>query len=318
VYEVIWYASHAQTRRVDPKIPEFKWHIIKENEPFRVEGLDFDITPIAVHHGRLFTDETDPLRHMPNDSPERSGATTPSRQSPAPGSTNPAVARPIPNIKSTSAKPRPYICLGFIFWDFMVYISDVSYIPEDVWEAIRPSTLVSDDWSKPNKLVTVPSSLNLNAQTRRFKVLVVDCLRLQPHTSHFGIQVSMSYVGSTNYYYFLNAVFRTLLTQPNELTHKEHIWLGLAILLLIPVSLHLPVHALVLAADAMNNVSDWETIGKYLEGKQLTDREMKRQHISEALQVLPPQQDGDGIWIRPAYDGLRLFANDTDVWEDQL
>ncbi|CCO32730.1 alpha-1,2-mannosyltransferase [Rhizoctonia solani AG-1 IB] len=34
-------------------IPQFKWHIIENNRPLRLDGIEFDITPINVYHGNL-------------------------------------------------------------------------------------------------------------------------------------------------------------------------------------------------------------------------------------------------------------------------
>ncbi|KAG8763831.1 hypothetical protein FRC11_011500 [Ceratobasidium sp. 423] len=272
-------------------IPEFRWHIIKENEPFRVEGIDFDITPIAVHHGRLFTTETEVARdmHTPNDTPIPSGTVTPARaqlkttthKSSLPGSQRNSIEitepgdpisvdamnvtarklspkhKPIasagltPPNHASVAKPNPYLCFGFIFGDFMVYMSDVSHIPDDAWKTIH---------SKPpafSNLKDSSSSSDPATQTRRFKVLVIDCLKLEPHTSHFGIQGAL---------------------------------------------------------DTAKRV-DWGIIGEYIEGRKLSDTQLERPNVAAAIGILP---QGEGVWIRPAYDGLRLFGNKEEVWEDPL
>ncbi len=56
------------------------------------------------------------------------------------------------------ASIQPYNCFGFKIQNEIAYISDVSFIPEDVWPLLE----------------SIP-------------VLALDCLRLEPHTSHFGI-----------------------------------------------------------------------------------------------------------------------------------
>lgn len=225
--------SHSTLCTYTLQIPEFKWHIIKENEPFRIEGLDFDITPIAVHHGRLFTNEGEIPGHPPlYDTPSGSGTASPSpaysssnhksnllgssqygstesleynslstsavvnsaasKLSLAPRPTNTAPL-PLPShVKSAPPKPRPYLCFGFIFGDFMVYISDVSHIPEDAWRTIESSLSAPDGSNQSGELVENSLSLlSLGSRANRYKVLVVDCLKLEPHTSHFGIQVSI-------------------------------------------------------------------------------------------------------------------------------
>ncbi|KAG9073701.1 hypothetical protein FS749_014759 [Ceratobasidium sp. UAMH 11750] len=86
-------------------VADFKWHIIEENKPFKIEGMDIGITSVAVHHGRQ----------------------APHKQS---DSTNVGERGAIP-------PPEPYICFGFMFADILVYMSDVSHIPEKAWEVIK-------------------------------------------------------------------------------------------------------------------------------------------------------------------------------------
>lgn len=59
-------------------------------------------------------------------------------------------------------KIHPYFCFGFLVQDAIVYMSDVSLIPEEAWAVIRSGGQKS--------------------------VLVIDCLRLRGHTSHMGIR----------------------------------------------------------------------------------------------------------------------------------
>lgn len=105
-----------------------------------------------------------------------------------------------------------------------------------------------------------------------------------------------------------------LLAQRGKSMRKEHTWLALVTeyLMLVSLSWSYGHSDIWLAGD----VSDWETIGEYLEGKQLERPEMGRENVLEALRILPPRQGSETIWIRPAYDGLRLCANKKDIWED--
>ncbi|CAE6412496.1 unnamed protein product [Rhizoctonia solani] len=287
-------------------IPEFRWHIIKENEPFRVDGVEFDITPIVVHHGRLFTTETEGYGNTltPSDTPVHSGAATPAMvqlKSATPKSSLPSSQRnsveiseqgnpvsvetvnmaalklspkrkPVASSKlsppnqAPAAKYQPYLCFGFIFGDFMVYMSDVSHIPEATWETIH---------SKPPALSSLRdsgSSSNLVAQARRYRILVIDCLKLEPHTSHFGIQDAVEAAKRVNAHRAYMVGFG------HRITHN-----------------------------------DWDTIGEYLEGKKLSNAQLERPNVVEAMRILP--QRSEPIWIRPAYDGLRLFGNEEEVWE---
>ncbi|CUA72366.1 Putative hydrolase C777,06c [Schizosaccharomyces pombe 972h-] [Rhizoctonia solani] len=285
-------------------IPEFRWHIIKENEPFRVEGVDFDITPIVVHHGRLFTTETEGML-TPNDTPIPSGAATPPNTQSKPGiiksglsspQRNPIeisgqgdpvlvdavnmaslklspkykpITRLMPPSQSPTTKFKPYLCFGFIFGDFMVYMSDVSHIPDDTWETIHSR---SPSLGSPK---SSGSSSDLAAQTHRYKLLVVDCLKLEPHTSHFGIQ------GALNTAKRVNAHRTYMVGFSHRITHD-----------------------------------DWNIIGDYLEGMDLDDKQLERPNVGAAIRILP--QRDEPVWIRPAYDGLRLFGNKEGVWEDSF
>lgn len=72
---------------------------------------------------------------------------------------------PIETLEVTpqTSKIHPYICYGFKIQDRLIYISDVSHIPDDTW------SLLKRDQNGP------------------YPVLVLDCLRLIKHTSHFGV-----------------------------------------------------------------------------------------------------------------------------------
>ncbi|CAE6432985.1 unnamed protein product [Rhizoctonia solani] len=285
-------------------IPEFRWHIIKENESFRVDGVDFDITPIAVHHGRLFTTENEEPGNVqtPNDTPIPSGTATPARAPPNPTahhSSRPSsqrssveiieqgdptavealdagaprlspkyksmsIARISPSNHVPTAKPKPYLCFGFIFGDFMVYMSDVSHIPDDAWKTIHSKYPVSS-----NLNVSSPGC-DLIAQNR-YKVLVVDCLKLEPHTSHFGLQDALDTAKR------INAHRTYMVGFSHRITHD-----------------------------------DWDTIGEYIEGRKLEDTQLNRPNVAQALRILPPPGEKT-VWIRPAFDGLRLFGNRETV-----
>ncbi|KAG8748051.1 hypothetical protein FRC10_009803 [Ceratobasidium sp. 414] len=282
-------------------IPEFRWHIIKENEPFRIEGVDFDITPIAVHHGRLFTnDETGPpgFTPTPNDTPGISRAVTPSKSYLGPGSTESLDRRsplsPLqndqslgsleaasthiaaPQPRSLLAKPKPYMCYGFVIGDVMVYISDVSYIPQDAWQTIELSVPTGRQDAKLSESMEALSTNDAGlARSKRYRLLVIDCLKLEAHTSHFGLQ------GTVEAARRLNAQRAYMVGFGHGIPH-----------------------------------SDWVSIGKRLGGKELGEEEVQRPHVTKALEMVPAGE-AEGIWIQPAYDGLRLFANGTDIWDEE-
>ncbi|KLO05756.1 hypothetical protein SCHPADRAFT_946650 [Schizopora paradoxa] len=152
-------------------VPEFKWHIISDRVPFEIEDTGIKITPFAVHHGRFFG-KSPPPGNLPTPASE----TMSGRNSPA-----------LPLIPDTIVfnKPlsiQPYLCLGFKIEDALIYMSDVSYIPEDVWASLIPS--------RTGGGAPLP-------------VFVVDCLNMHPHTSHFGLRetvAAMRRMGATRSY----------------------------------------------------------------------------------------------------------------------
>ncbi|KDN49097.1 hypothetical protein RSAG8_02450, partial [Rhizoctonia solani AG-8 WAC10335] len=113
-------------------IPQFKWHIIEAHKPLRLDGLDFDIIPVDVYHGNLPTP-----RHTSLSDPGAIQA------------------------------PDPYLCFGFIFGTLMVYMSDVSGIPDRTW-----NTIEALGGSGPHP----------------YQIFAVDCLRLTRLVAHFGVK----------------------------------------------------------------------------------------------------------------------------------
>lgn len=103
-------------------------------------------------------------------------------------------------------------------------------------------------------------------------VFVLDCLRLQPHTSHLGIAEAITVARRMG-------AARTYLTGfGHEVSHDEY-------------------------------VSITETVGgKTPDEAQLTPTERA------ALALVPP---GDAIWVRPAYDGLRVFVSGDKEVQDE-
>ncbi|PFH54760.1 hypothetical protein AMATHDRAFT_72527 [Amanita thiersii Skay4041] len=168
-------------------VPEFKWHIIYDKTPFEIGDTGIRITPFAVQHGRIFTAAPavacipTPASTVPS-SPKIEEATLPIKQ--------PQVAN---GVKMNRALDiiQPYMCFGFKIQDQIAYISDVSHIPEDAWSLLES-----------------------------LSVLILDCLRLRSHTSHFGLEDSLRAARRIN-------ASRTYWTGfGHEVSHDEYITLG--------------------------------------------------------------------------------------------
>lgn len=96
-----------------------------------------------------------------------------------------------PRRDGVSLPSQPYTCFGFKIQNEIAYISDVSFIPEDVWPLLK----------------SIP-------------VLALDCLRLEPHTSHFGIAEAVKTVRRVE-------AGRTYLTGfGHNVSHEEYVTIG--------------------------------------------------------------------------------------------
>lgn len=88
------------------------------------------------------------------------------------------------------------LCLGFKIQEQLAYISDVSYIPDPVWDILRSN--------RGGVFAPLPA-------------LVLDCLRLRSHQSHLGfaesIQVARQ-IGATKTY---------LTGFSHDIAHEEYV-----------------------------------------------------------------------------------------------
>ncbi|WWD16692.1 hypothetical protein CI109_101122 [Kwoniella shandongensis] len=148
-------------------VPKLIFKVIGNEDDFQVAGIDVKVLP--VHHGIYFH-------------------TVPA---PTSGSSSSEPAEKL--------EPEPLICLGFKFDDSVVYISDVSSIPDRTWERMlesdkpksRKSVLPTPDDTPPRSdSPTNPlnglSDLSVS-QPPSLPILIIDALwPLRSHASHFG------------------------------------------------------------------------------------------------------------------------------------
>jgi len=219
-------------------VPEFNWHIIEDKVPFEIGETGVYITPFAVHHGRIFSDVPEVPEYVPSPA-----VTLP----PTPVSTPPFSFGRGGTPRSASPEQeveviRPYLCFGFKIREEIVYISDVSHIPDDSWNIIR----------SPQSQSQLP-------------VCVLDCLRLREHPSHFGLAESVSAARKI-------AAKRTYFTGfSHDLTHDEYV-----------------------------------TIGEIIGGSKKQEKKLTVNENKGAGMI----RSGEKIWVRPAHDGLRVYAQD--------
>ncbi|KAK1232381.1 hypothetical protein PQX77_004473, partial [Marasmius sp. AFHP31] len=160
-------------------VPDFVWHIIDDGVPFEINDTGIFVTPFSVHHGRIFS--TLPLpAYAPTPTNDPGGDATPVdmvKKMNISGSGSPKPTDP--NLQKAI---QPYICFGYKIQDQVVYISDVSHIPDSAWSIIRG-----------------------DKDSKRLPVCVLDCLGTKRHTSHFGLDQSVATareIGAMRSYFF--------------------------------------------------------------------------------------------------------------------
>ncbi|KXN81123.1 hypothetical protein AN958_06077 [Leucoagaricus sp. SymC.cos] len=190
-------------------VPDFKYHIINDRESFEIQGTGIEITPFAVHHGRIFSKQKVGVIH-------------------------------------------PLLCLGFKIQEQLAYISDVSHIPDHVWELLRSNRRGTSSGPLP--------------------ALILDCLRLRPHPSHLGIADSIKIARRVG-------AIKTYLTGfSHDVAHEEYVTIT-------------------------------EAVGGAVKG----DKALSESERNGIVLVQGSQQ----LWVRPAFDGLRLFVSEDGNVHDE-
>ncbi|QRV96844.1 beta-lactamase superfamily protein [Ceratobasidium sp. AG-Ba] len=140
-------------------VPVLQWHIITPGVPFELGTTGIVITPFEVHHGRLFSTTAIGCEAQTEGPPTDSGKSMTNLTQAVVNQTNPA-----------DITHQPYMCLAFNINNKIVYMSDVSFIPDTAWKIFDRIPI---DRNSP------------------LPVLVVDCLGLEPHISHFSLRQSI-------------------------------------------------------------------------------------------------------------------------------
>lgn len=100
---------------------------------------------------------------------------------------------PVHHGKIFSTPGAAYYCLGFLFDRKIAYLSDVSLVPEVVWDLLEQECTLPQEWrpKKEGEVKKVENGVNgvtgSNVDKPVIQALVVDCLRIETFTSHFGL-----------------------------------------------------------------------------------------------------------------------------------
>ncbi|KAG8953228.1 hypothetical protein FRC04_002638 [Tulasnella sp. 424] len=251
-------------------VPEFQWHIIEDGVPFSVGGENgFWITPVEVDHGLRFP-APKPTLNPPLDrihgplNTESPGARTPVSIS---------TTQPIASDKTGPLEPprgEPFKCFSFIFNNSLIYMSDVSNIPDEQWPTILQPPL------QPGSGPTSTAKNNGTVQPPRadYKVFIVDVLRPRPYVSHFGLDQGVQAVRK------LGATRNYFLGFSHDVNHDQ--WLAIG-----------------------------EAIGQPPE----TRAQNSDPDVQAALDLV---SEGPPVWMRPAFDGLRLLVPEAEDGPDAV
>ena len=356
-------------------MPEFRYHFFEEGISFSI--LDkITITPIAgtilialqpslgssrisishallvVEHGRFFGN------------PSPSYSSTPS----ALGS---SVPTPPDTDIATQEEPViiPYLAYGFIIDALtcsavpseekpptltrVVYLSDVSKIPERTWDIItRPVSLTSLKASLsviPAPLTTKGLATNAASAYQPAAALpvipslvIMDCLRPKNHSSHFGLAQAYSACRRLlNPETYRKAPYNPQKTTSNS-WHGTRVTRGRAYMVGfaheytaaewdcvgdILVGERAPSEFSNVGDDAESSEDNWrekdggvrpDYVAKALYTLVDAIPSLTRTHESPGSKVgLSPQPiaEADRIWMRPGWDGLRLFLRGQDIFD---
>ncbi|KAF8845359.1 hypothetical protein BDN67DRAFT_987068 [Paxillus ammoniavirescens] len=170
-------------------VPEFEWHIIEDKVPFEIKDTGIRVTPFSVHHGRLFTTSPPPA-FTPTPC-----VTQPTTPTPTSGHSSPSQTSTMEGESKMTTKVHPYLCFGFLIQDAIVYMSDVSLIPDDAWAVIK-------------------------SEVHQRSVLVIDCLRLRAHTSHMGVREAAATIRR------LGATRSYMIGFSHGVSHEEYVTIG--------------------------------------------------------------------------------------------
>ncbi|CEQ43162.1 SPOSA6832_05065, partial [Sporobolomyces salmonicolor] len=211
----------------------------------------------------------------------------------------------------------PYFCMGFLFDAKILYLSDVSYIPEEVWS--RLSEELDLPFSSPSLTTGVgqlaPSVKQSNKP--RLQALVVDCLRIEPFTSHFGLGQAVQTATRLG-------ADKTYLRKTDRI-RSPHLARCLAprhppLLLRRAVHPPSPPRSAPSAAPAPPGIPQWEMYN----GHPDPTKEDEEVFAQRALQGIASWVEEEGqagtkgaVWVRPAVDGMTICVGRGSVWDDE-
>ncbi|KAF8334087.1 uncharacterized protein EI90DRAFT_3015136 [Cantharellus anzutake] len=335
------------------KVPEFKYHIFEEAVPFTIDGLYSLVPLAVHHGRFFSTPAPATPPTLTNESPssvvaDKGAAGAPPMQlgihlAPEPDSSpyiaygfliqllssplssplrvaSTAGGRSIPAAETTGIGPlsnvienpgQEVLCTSAAT-PSIVYISDVSFIPETFPTPRNKRLHSGPQLAQPSCLSNFLSTDHIpKSKDATFRpsatLLILDCLRTSPHSSHFGLLQTLLTA------HRIRPRRTYLVGFGHELTHAE--WTLIGEILQRFSAPSKPVNdskgAIVKTLEEMSFDESWEAPGGGVR-KRMIEPAMKvlgkyLRHVERYANV------GEGLFVRPAYDGMRVVVQDSDV-----
>lgn len=232
--------------------------------------------------------------------------------------------------KVFSTPPTPYYCLGFLFDRKIAYLSDVSLVPEEVWDLLEQECSLPDEWrpKRAGQVKQVESGMPLqNGHKEKpvLQALVVDCLRIESFTSHFGLGEAVAVarrLGALRTYLvrppltsllapLLTSFARTQVGFGHMTSHA--CWVNTCTLFSSGARSSLPSDPAVRLPVVGPN-ERW----KVSCGTPVAGEEDWAVHADYALRAIESWEGGakGGLWVRPGCDGLTIKVGEEGVSDD--
>ncbi|GAA5959636.1 hypothetical protein JCM8115_001275 [Rhodotorula mucilaginosa] len=238
------------------------------------------------------------------------------------------VPLPVHHGKYFTDPPTPFYCLGFLFDRQLAYLSDVSYIPPEIYRRVAhyvrlPSSsfLLSNGNGNGNGNANGHGKVDEDDEEKpRLKALIVDCLRVEPFASHFGIGQAVETARR------LGAERNYLVGFGHRTSHQ--LWLAAtralsldaASSLLPPLPADMPISS---SVPIPKPARDYLNYGGHADPT-LEDEEQFVLHARWAVEswlkaaALPASEEKETCWIRPAVDGMTIrFGGGRETGDDE-
>ncbi|GAA5993462.1 hypothetical protein JCM10908_002202 [Rhodotorula pacifica] len=245
------------------------------------------------------------------------------------------VPLPVHHGKFFTDPPTPFYCLGFLFDRQLAYLSDVSYIPEGIYDRLGSYVKLPASGRRRrangNGNANGASKEEEEDEKPRLKALIVDCLRVEPFASHFGIGQAVQTAKR------LGAERTYLVGFGHRTSHQ--LWLSATRVLSLPPSSslpslpsHMPISP---SVPIPRPAHDYLNYGGHPDPtKEDEDAfvEHARWAVESWLAAAAGEDEGEGIkkgereegerekgtWIRPAVDGMTIrFGGGRETADDE-